>query len=141
MRIISRNHGGKSCWDCSLVSAIDLDQARRSGASMNNSDVQSESSFDIQLEANGTVTSDYHSSVSDISDIVKESVQGNLSLTPIQLAERSGQLRDELWCVQQNTNPIPDCTSLPTCDSPLQVKIAELTMKVYPEKFGLEISP
>ena len=120
VRIISRNHGGKSCWDCSLVNAIDLDQARRSGASMNNSDIQSECSFDIQLDGNAA-TSDYHSCVSDISDIVKESVQGNQSLTPIQLAERSGQLRDDLWCVQQNANPIPDCTALPTCDSPLQV--------------------
>ena len=86
------------------------------------SDVVSESSFDAQLDGNGTATSDYHSSVSDMSDVVKESIQGNKSFSPIQLAERSGQLRDELWCVQKSAaNPVPECTLLPKCDSPLQV--------------------
>ena len=98
-----------------MVNFSELDQVKKNLA------VQSESSLDIPYDGNGTATSDYHSSISDVSDIVKESVQGNTTLTPIQMAERSGQLREDIWCVQKNQSLFPEETSLPTCDSPLQV--------------------
>ena len=101
-----------------MLNLVELEGVRRF-----NFDVQSESSLDLPFEgATSTgATSDYHSSISDVSDIVKESVQGNTTLTPIQMAERSGQLREDIWCVQRNESQLPEETSLPTCDSPLQV--------------------
>lgn len=96
VRLVARTHAGKHSWSCHIIDTLDSEQTPQTA--------EDTSSIDA-------TDSDYVSQVSSSGHEVVEE----------QLADRRSHFLDDFWCEQPSESALNQDTSIPTCDSPLQI--------------------